>query len=160
MKRLEFQEKTLDNLFEKVSKLEEDEIKSHLAKYLCIQASGYLENVIKELVAEYHTGTCSKSTANFVTLKVRHFTNINSAKLSEFLNSFNDEWENQFKAKVSQQSLSSLSSIISQRNQIAHGDSNLSNLSYKTMVQYYTDLKEIVKILRTIIAKSNIMKGV
>lgn len=151
--RLELQEKALDNLFEKVSKLEEDEIKSHLARYLCIQASGYLENVIKDLVAEYHTGTCTKSTSNFVTLKLKNLTNLDSEKLSAFLNSFNAEWENQFKTKVSDQYLTSLSSIISQRNQIAHG--NGSNISYKIMVEYYTDLKEIVKILRTIIDKSN-----
>jgi chemotaxis regulatin CheY-phosphate phosphatase CheZ len=152
---LEIQEKNLDNLFEAVSKLEEDEIKAHLAKYLCIQASGYLENVIKELIAEYHDGTCKKSTANFVNDKLKNFTNISDDKLLKFLKSFNAEWETQFNEKVSERHLSSLTSIISQRNQIAHGNANRSNISYKTMVQYYTDLKEIVKILRTIIDKNN-----
>jgi hypothetical protein len=153
--KLEIQEKALDNLFETVSKLEEDEIKAHLAKYLCIQASGYLENVIKELVAEYHNKTCKKSTANFVTEKIRYLTNIDDEKLLAFLKSFDVEWETQFKSKVSDQYLTSLSSVISQRNQIAHGNANGSNISYRTMVQYYTDLKEIIKILRTIIDKNN-----
>lgn len=153
--KLEIQEKTLDHLFDMVSKLEEDEIKSHLAKYLCIQASGYLENVIKGLVTEYHNGTCKKSTENFVTEKIRYITNIDDDKLSAFLKSFNTEWENQFNNKVSDQHLQSLSSIISQRNQIAHGNANGSNISFKMMAQYYADLKEIVKVLRNIIHKSN-----
>lgn len=153
--RFDSQEKSLDKLFEMVSKLEEDEIKAHLAKYLCIQASGYLENVIKELIAEYHAGTCKQSTANFVNDKLKNFTNINDEKLSNFLSSFNSEWENQFKQKASEQHLSSLTSIISQRNQIAHGNASRSNISYKSMVQYYADLKEIVKILKNIIDKKN-----
>lgn len=153
--RLEVQEKTLDKLFETVSRLEDDEIKAHLAKYLCIQTSGYLENVIKELVAEYHNGTCKKSTSNFVTEKIRNLTNIDEIKLAAFLKSFNSEWETKFKTKVSDQYLSSLSSIISQRNQIAHGNANGSSISFNTMAAYYTDLKEIVKILRTIIDKQN-----
>ncbi|KAA6332345.1 hypothetical protein EZS27_019137 [termite gut metagenome] len=152
---LEIQEKNLDKLFDTISKLDEDEIKSHLAKYLCIQASGYLENVIKELVAKYHDGTCTKSTANFVSDKLKNFTNIGEDKLKNLLKSFNSEWETQFTSKVSYKYLSSLSSIISQRNQIAHGYANRSNISYTSMVQYYNDLKEIVKILKIIIDKKN-----
>ncbi len=155
LQRLELQEKRLDNLFEKVSTFEENEIKSHLAKYLCIQTSGYLENVIKELIAEYHDGTCKKNTEYFVNQKLRHFTNVDNKKLEYLLNSFNVKWFDMYFDKISDRQHQSLNSIVSQRHLISHGRESMSNISFLNMVQYYDDLKEIVKVLRLVIQKSN-----
>jgi hypothetical protein len=154
LKRLEIQEKKLDQLFDEVSKYkEEDIIKSHLAKYLCIQASGYLENVIKELIEEYHNKTCTKQTSNYVNKKLESFTNIHDKKLTNFLKSFDTEWYNKFNLKLTDEQKESLNSIISQRHLIAHGNEQRSNLKFSSMIKYYQDLKEIVKLLRTIIKK-------
>ncbi len=153
LRRIEIQEQNLDKLFEKVSKFEEDEIKSHLAKYLCVQASGYLENVMKELIAEYHDSTCRKETANFVNSKMSYFTSINNDNLTDFLKLFNASWVDSYKNSVTDKQIESLNSIISQRHLIAHGNSNRSNISYGSMVKYYQDLKVIVALLRTIIRK-------
>lgn len=154
LRKLEIQEKSLDDLFISVSKLEDDnEIKSHLAKYLCIQASGYLENVIKELLAEFHDKTCKKETESFVNEKLKNFTNIDEKKIESLLVSFNREWYQILQSRITEQQLTSLNNIVSQRNLIAHGKSNLSNISYSYMTQYYNDLKAIVKELRLIIRK-------
>lgn len=152
--KLEIQEKKLDKLFQEVSKIEEeDEIKSHLAKYLCVQASGYLENVIKELIAEYHDSTCKKETASFVNNKVKHLSNLNEDALIGFLKSFNDNWVDKYTRTITEKQIASLNSIISQRHLIAHGNGNNSNISFGRMIQYYRDLKDIVGILRNIIKK-------
>ena len=154
MNKIDYQEKKLDALFDTVAKFDKDEeIQSYLAKYLCVQASGHLENVIKQLIEEYHDGSCKKSTANFVNFKLKHFTNIDTEKLKKLLKDFDSEWEKQFDSKVSERCLSSLTSIISNRHLIAHGSAQSSNISYKMMVQYYFDLKEIIVVLRTIIKK-------
>lgn len=151
--RLEFEKQKLDALFKDVSKLQEDEIKSHLAKYLCIQASGYLENVIKELIAQYHENTCKKQTANFVNNKIKRFSSINDATLQEFLNSFDTAWVENYRTSISEEQIESLNSIISQRNLIAHGSGSRSNLSFRNMVKYYEDLKKIADVLSVIIKK-------
>lgn len=153
LRKLELQEKKLDKLFEEISKFEESEIKSHLAKYLCVQASGYLENVIKELVADYHYKTCKKETEKFVNDKIKNFTNVDEDKIKSLLASFNTEWINVFSTKVSDRQTQSLNNIIAQRHLIAHGKEGESNISFHYMVQYYNDLKDIVIILRTIIRK-------
>src|SRR5580692_9359814 len=151
MRVLELQEQKLDALFAEISKFDEDEIKSHLAKYLCIQASGYLENVIKELIADYHDGSCKKETEKYVNNKIKNFTSINEKKLKSLLKSFNETWEYKFQNSISDKELASLNSIISQRHLIAHGNGSGSNISYGNMVKYYQDLKQIVVLLRQII---------
>lgn len=153
IRRLEMQEKKLDTLFDKVANINEDEIKSHLAKYLCVQASGYLENVIKELVAEFHDGTCKENTEFFVNDKLKTFTNVDEDKLEKLLKSFNGNWYDSYKDMITEKQLSSLNSIVTQRHLIAHGKESMSNISFPNMVQYYNDLKELVLVLRKIIKK-------
>ena len=153
LSKIDLEEKKLDNLFKSVSTLPEDEIKSHLAKYLCVQASGFLETVIKELVAEYHQSTCKKETANYINNKISSFTNINDKKLQLFLQSFNIEWLESYLGVVSEEQIESLNSIISNRHLIAHGQGTNCNLSYRNIVKYYTDLKDVVVVLKLIIKK-------
>jgi hypothetical protein len=153
MMRIELQEQKLDRLFQEVSNLQEEEIKAHLAKYLCINASGYLENVIKELISEYHKKTCKQETERFVNSKVRRLTNIDDKTLTDFLNIFNEQWTIKYAGTISDEQRSSLDSIIAQRNLIAHGNASISNISFNNMQNYYIHLKEIVSFLKTIIKK-------
>jgi hypothetical protein len=145
-------ESSLNNLFIDVSKIEDNEIKSHLSKYLCLQASAYLENVIKTLISTYLDGTCPKPAESYIVLKVDSITNLDEVRLSNFLKLFSSEWENKFKKKLTDSQKASLNSIISQRNQIAHGKQ--SNISFSIIDNYYKDLKEIVIILKEIIRKN------
>lgn len=152
--RLQNQERKLDNLFIEVSKLDEDHyFKPHLAKYLCIQVSGYLENVVKELVSNFHDKTCKKETGNFVNKKLKNFTNVDDRRLCELLNSFNIEWETKYSGNISKEKIESLNSVVSQRHLIAHGQESRSNITYNQIVKYFQDLKVIVSLLEQIIIK-------
>jgi len=151
--RLEYQEKQLSDLFKSVEGIKDDEIKSHMTKYLCIQTSGYLENVVKSLIDEYLENSCPQPAKNYVTSKIERLTNLDERKLGDFLQSFSNEWLQVFNEKVNDQQKSSLNSIIGNRNQIAHGKSI--GLTYKTIQQYYTDLQQIIIVLKSIIKKTS-----
>ena len=154
MLRIESQEKKLDELFAKVKLLDEDdENKSHLAKYLCVQVSGYLENVIKNLIEEYHEKSCKPATARYINSRFKTFTNVNDDKLCDLLSTFDPDWLKKYKEKVSDKHITSLSSVISQRHNIAHGNASGSNISFRTIESYYIDIKDIVKELKSIIKK-------
>lgn len=151
--KLQSLSRRLDALFEVAKTISDDELQSHFSKYLCIQVSGFLESVVKLLIEDYHDKTCKKETKNFVICKVSNITNLNSEKLEIFLQSFDITWKDQFQAKLTQQHTSSLDSIISQRNLIAHGRANTSNITLKSIQEYYSDLKVIVTELESIISK-------
>lgn len=153
LNRLEIEEKKLDSLFKEVSQCEEGELKSHLSKYLCVQASGHLENVIKELIFEYHNKICKTETQKYISSKINRLTNIDDDNLTNLLNAFSSIWCDLYKTKITDKERMSLNSIIAQRNLIAHGKSHTSNISYLTIADYYADLKNIVTILKNIIKK-------
>jgi hypothetical protein len=149
--RLQIQEKRLDDLFNYALRIQDDELKSHFSKYLCVRISGYFENVLKILIGNYVSISSSKPTSNFVQTKIRTLTNINDDRLSEILKSFSDKWCDDFNYSITDKHRESLNSLIANRNCIAHGQPD--SISFTLVKQYYIDLKEIIANLTLIIRK-------
>lgn len=148
---LEVQERKLNDLLEKIKVVSDDEIKAHLSRYFCIKISGYLENVIKILIVHYSDGSSPKEVSNYLQQDVKNITNLSGEKIDRILTKFSKDWSSKFAERVSEQQIESLNSIISNRNNIAHGQQD--NISLSVMIQYYEDLKGIVIILKDIIKK-------
>lgn len=149
--RIDAEEKKLDNLLDQIRKVDNDELQAHLSKYFCIKISGYLENVLKSLVEAYSTGTCPKPIKTYIDGSVKSITNLSEDKLCTFLKKFDPDWESRFLSTISERELQSLNSIISNRNNISHGQQD--NISYTYVSQYYSDLKGVIKVLRDIVKK-------
>lgn len=149
--QIENQERKLDELLKNIDTVTDDELKAHLSKYFCVRISGYLENVLKILVANYSEGSSPRAVSNFLQNHLKSVTNLSEDKMQKVLLKFSEDWSTNFFEKVTEQQIQSLNSIISNRNSIAHGQQD--NISYKVIGQYYLDLKEIVKHLRDIIKK-------
>jgi hypothetical protein len=56
----------LDALFEKVKEIQDMELKSEWAKYLCVLVSGYLEVSIREIHVEYARRRADENVTNYV----------------------------------------------------------------------------------------------
>lgn len=149
--KLESQQKKLDELFLMVKNIKEEETQSHLAKYLCIRTSGFLEVAFKNLILEYITGTSHIEIQNYVNHLIKNITNLKEEKITKTLSLFSHEWSTRFKALISDQQISSLNSLISNRNNIAHGEND--TLTFNSIEKYYEDTKEVVTILKGIIKK-------
>lgn len=149
--QIENQERKLDDLLKNIETVTDDELKAHLSKYFCVRISGYLENVLKILVANYSEGSSPRAVSNYLQNHLKSVTNLSEDKMQKVLNKFSEDWSTNFSERVTEQQIQSLNSIISNRNSIAHGQQD--NISYKVIGQYYLDLKEIVKHLRDIIKK-------
>ncbi len=149
--KLESQERKLDDLYQQISKVQDDEIKAHMSKYFCIKMSGYLENTIKILVANYSEKSSPQAISAYVQNSLKTTTNLSEDKLINLLKKFNDDWAVSFTEKINEQQIESLNSIISNRNSIAHGQQD--NISYQIISQYFSDIKQIIGILKEIIKK-------
>lgn len=149
--RLETQERRLDELIELMDSIEDEDIKSHFSKYLCIKVSGYLENVVKTLISTYIDGTSPRPVQSFIKTKIKNTTNLSTDKVVVFLESFEKTWASEFETKLTDEMSESLNSVVSNRNQIAHGGHD--NITPRVIKIYYDDIKEVVKILQEIIKK-------
>lgn len=149
-------DKEIALLIKNAKNITDDEIKSHLAKYVCIRISGYLENTIKLLIEKYHDKSCAKPTQNFIEFSFEKVTNLDKEKMSKILKSFSSDWEENFTSLMNDKYFSSLDSIIHLRNNIAHGKSmSVAGLTIERINEHYENLKEIVKILNQVIKKDD-----
>ncbi len=142
----------LDNLYKLAEKIDDDEIRGHFAKYLCIRTSGLVEVYFKTQIEDYATGASPKPIVKFLNHKFKNFTNINSTKILNLFELFSSEWVEKFNEETYEEQRSALDSVISNRNNIAHGNSD--NISLANAKEYYIKVKEILTILDGIITKS------
>jgi Mg/Co/Ni transporter MgtE len=149
--KLEFQEKKLDQLFLTVSQMTDDETKALMSKFLCVRASGFIESSLKNLINEYTSKSVPKPIENFVNTKIKNITNLKYDRLAEVLGSFNEKWKEDFCNQISDEQKAALNSLVSNRNNIAHGENDV--ISYELMKNYYRNTKEVVDILKKIVKK-------
>jgi len=150
--KLAIYERQLDSLYNEVSQIQEGEInKAHLTRYLCVRTSGYLENVARILIAHFCDGTSPQPVNNYIVKRTKYITNLDFKRLKGLLSEFDSSWSTEFEERISEQQKSSLNSVISNRNNISHG--NQDSITYRDMVNYYQDVKDVCKILIDIIRK-------
>ena len=149
--RIKSQISSIDSLFNTGANIKDEEIQAHFARYLCIKASGLLENYIKSQIGDYVGACSSQPTAKYVRNKMKTFTNVDCDKLVTFLESFSSDWTTAFLARMNDELKSSLNSLISNRNNIAHG--NTDSITFNKIKQYYDDTKKVIDILDQVIKK-------
>lgn len=149
--KLEQQERKLDNLFELVKKIEDEEEKAYLSKFLCVRTSGYIESSIRNLINEFTDKSTPKPIQSYVNKETKYITNLRFDKLCVLLSMFDTNWKRKFEKEISDEQKSAINSIVSNRNNIAHGEND--TISFLAMKDYYKCSKEVVNILKNIIKK-------
>ena len=126
---------------------EGDEMRSHLAKYICILCSGFLENAVHYVYSDYvRKETKNSSIISFSTITLNKVQNPNSDKFKEIAKSFNLEWEPKVNIFLQQEERSTaLNYIIRDRHKIAHGKD--SDITLKRIKEYHNKTVEIVKFI-------------
>jgi hypothetical protein len=126
---------------------EDDEMRSHLAKYACILCSGFLENAIHAIYTDYaKKETVSSSIISFVTITLNKIQNPNSEKFRDIAKSFKPEWEPVLSAFLQAEERSTaLNYIIRDRHKIAHGKD--SDITLTRIKEYHNKTIEVVKYL-------------
>lgn len=129
----------------------DDEVKSLLAKIICIRISGLLEVAIKSRISDYSDNKTPKEIKRFLTQKFKDITNLKSSKLCDVLGTFSSDWKSSFEKEISEnpQLKSSLDSLITLRNDIAHGQT--CSISLNNVQQYYNDVKIAIDLFDKII---------
>jgi len=140
--RIDSEADSIEALFKKVEKIDDDELKSHWARYLCIRVAGLLENSIQSMIVKYAKARGSSEVSNFIETKSRSLTNMNCEKISQCLGAFNKNWYDKFKTDFSSEGKEAIDSVVGNRHLIGHG--GYSGLTYCRMKDYYGKIRSIL----------------
>lgn len=142
---------SIDALFNLCTKIDDEEIQAHFAKYLCVKVSGLFENCIIMMIRNYVSKSSSKLTTKFVNTQMKNFTNVKFERLQSLLASFDEQWKVLLDEKFKDNKLKeTLNSIVSNRHNIAHYSNN-DSVSFHRLEKQYVDVKKIIEIVDNIV---------
>ncbi len=120
---------------------------SHLAKYLCVLCSGFIENAIYLTFSDIAQRNCPPSSVvlTFTKGQLYKLQNTNSEKIKEVTKSFNpDWWEKGLKDFMQQDNRSTaINYILKDRHNIAHGRD--SNITIDKLEEYFSKTIEVIQ---------------
>ena len=114
----------LRSLVKKVQEASDDDfdLQAHWARYLCILASGLVENGLKEIYSEFIKNKAAKPVADYAISYLSKLQNPKAEKVMELVGSFRQEWRAELETYLADDGRKdAIDSIINNRNQIAHG---------------------------------------
>src|SRR5262245_60551686 len=137
----------LDATFQRVDYLgaADLELRSDFARYLCILVSGFVENAVTALTMRYCDARSHLTVASYAGVQLSKIQNLNSERLVQVVGAFERRWREELIVFLEGPRKDALDSVVSLRNQIAHGESV--GVTFARIKEYYNRVKEIVAFL-------------
>jgi hypothetical protein len=138
----------VEAVFARAKRIEEDgdaEIRSDLARYLCVIVSGYLEKSVSEMLIQHARRSGSPPLQRFVERSVGKFTNANCGKLMSLFSTFDPRWGSRLQAVLVDDVKEAVDSVVANRHLVAHGENV--GITYARMWEYYQRITQVVEVI-------------
>lgn len=137
----------LNHLFEQISAVDDIELMSHWARYLCVLLSGFIETSLQSIYCDYARRTSNTCVTNYVASKLRRFTNPNMQDILSLVSAFNPKWREDLENVTTEEIKDSIDSVIANRNQIAHGGDV--GITYTRVKRYYENVIKLIDLIES-----------
>jgi hypothetical protein len=147
--RLTSQKQRLDWLIAEASMFsgEQIELQAHWARYLCILASGFLENALAEVYSAYANSCSNRFVSSFVELTLTKIQNPKTSRFLETARAFHPLWEVELEDFMeSGGRREAIDALMSNRHLIAHGkDSGITLVRVKDYIRKSIEVIEFIE---------------
>lgn len=124
------------------------ELQAQWAKYICVLASGLLENAIKEIYIEFAQRQVSQPIADFVASKLSPIRNPKAEIFLGVTAAFNASWRDELEVYLDENGRGdAIDSIINHRHLIAHGKYHNSGISLAQIKDYLAKAIEVIEFI-------------
>lgn len=140
----------ISTLIEKAKEFEpDDELRSHLTKYICVLCSGFIENAVYHAFSDIADRSCAPSVVlTYAKAQLFKIQNANSEKIRDLTRSFNPAWHDGIRDFLQTENRSSaINYILKDRHNIAHGRD--SDITIANLEGYFKKAVEVVRYLET-----------
>jgi RiboL-PSP-HEPN len=135
----------LDHLFDQAKQIDDDLIRGHWARYLCVLVSGFIETSIQTILREYARNKSSPDIGHFVSQQIRDFQNAKMEKILGLLSDFSPEISARIRVATDGELKDAIDSVVQNRHQIAHGQQ--SGISLATIKDYYDNVVRVIDVV-------------
>ncbi|TLP74153.1 HEPN domain-containing protein [Maribacter sp. ACAM166] len=145
---LNIQYNRIQQLIVKAKEFEpDDELRSHLTKYICVLCSGFIENSVFHAFSDIAENSCDSSVVlTYAKSQLFKIQNANSEKIRALAKSFNPEWHDVIRDYMQEENRgAAINYILKDRHNIAHGrDSDI------TIIKLEDYLNKTVEVIQYI----------
>lgn len=129
-------------------------ISRHLTMYALIKSCSTIERSYKRIIADYYIAKCPELSPYFEKKVVNSSTNPSYESICSLIKDFNSSKESLFKTNIQamanhEQVLAQLHSLVSNRNNFAHGQTV--TCSFADIMNYYTCAKSVLVCMDNVI---------
>jgi RiboL-PSP-HEPN len=145
----------LDATFARVNRIDVDELelRSDFARYLCVLVCGYLERAIVELLLHHTSIHADTAVAGYVGWRLTAgFQNPSSDKIKRTLGAFEPRWRDDLETYIVDERAAAIGSVLWLRNRIAHGE--WSDITYVRIKDYYAHIQDVVEHVADLVVPS------
>ena len=100
---------------------EDDELRSHWTRYMCVRAAGLLERSFISILAEYVEKHSDTRVTRRVAEGLERISNPNISVIRDVFGHFDERWKSGVNDGLDQKCRDSVNTIMANRNHIAHG---------------------------------------
>jgi hypothetical protein len=155
--KLHTETQKIDNIFLLADRVDYDddydeEVVSHLARYLCVLTSGLVEECLRHMISEYVRDHANEVVARFAQQRIDRITNLNEERLGQLIGAMRPEWRDRFFAEVTDAQRGAITSVTADRHLIAHGRSVA--VSLNQVRAYYDRVVEVLEWFESVCAQS------
>lgn len=127
---------------------EDDEFKSHIAKYLCIMCSGFVEKALENTLYNYYRNkTDNDDLKKYISENLRRVNNPKKERIVSTVKSFSTEFSEMIHNYIDNERKMALETLMINRNKIAHGES--SDITISQIESNFNKIVEIFKYIET-----------
>jgi hypothetical protein len=135
----------LEAVFERAAAVTDLHTQADLARYLCVQVAGYLEQATRHIYGDYASAAAAPSVSRYVERRLSYFTNANAQRLCELAGDFDSGWRQNLEGFLEGERKDAIDSVIANRHQIAHGSDV--GLTYRRISTYFAHVADTVEFL-------------
>lgn len=152
----------LGHLFEQAKLLLEneavdEEVRVQFVWYLCVRTCGYVESSVQRILMRYvESSSSNQPIQNFIDTRSRNITP-NRDGILKLVRDFNPEWENTLRQLIQNEKSASLTNMVKNRHQIAHGRDV--DLTFVQLKGYFDDAQSIVQMVYDVCDSSTSPNG-
>lgn len=143
-------EAKVDATFSRVAGIDDAQVQADFARYLCVVASGFLEQAVRHTYGAYAQSRGHPNVARYVEARLSGFTNANCERLLGLAAGFQTTWRTQLEQYLVDERKDAIDSLIANRHQIAHGRDV--GITYIRISTYYAHVKDAVHFIEQLTA--------
>ena len=138
----------IGRILKEADKMDNDELKSDMARYACILVSGYLEASCRDIFGNFAKNQSSPAVHRFVARQLDQYYNLKADRFIQLANSFDPERGRKIEQDGEFGKLKdAVDSIVANRNNVAHGRDT--GISLAVIKDYYERAGRFIRLIES-----------